>query len=97
MRTMIRIRIPVEAGNRAVKDGTMLETISGALERLKPEAAYFLPDQGVRTALLVVYVQDPAEVPVLVEPFFSKLDAAVELLPVMNAEDLKLGLAQIMR
>ena len=40
------------------------------LERLKPEAAYFFPEDGKRTALYVFDVQDEAQIPVVVEPFF---------------------------
>jgi hypothetical protein len=96
MRTMIRIKVPVETGNRAIKDGTLAKTVTEALERLKPEAAYFLPEQGVRTMIMVLDLKDPSEIPAIAEPFFLKLDAAVEILPVMNAEDLKKGLAKIM-
>lgn len=95
MRTMIKVTVPVEAGNKAFKDGTLQRTIMEALERLKPEAAYFLPERGVRTAFLVVDLKDTSEIPAIVEPFFEKLNAAVELLPVMNADDLKKGLAKV--
>ena len=95
MRSMIRIKIPVETGNRTIKDGTLQKTIMEALERLKPEAAYFSPEHGIRTAFVVVDIKDSSEIPALVEPFFSKLDAAVEIFPVMNAEDLKKGLSKI--
>lgn len=95
MRTMIRIKIPVEKGNQGIKDGTLPKTIMEALERLKPEAAYFFPENGVRTAFMFVDIKDSSEIPVIVEPFFSKLNAAVEIFPVMNAEDLKKGLAKI--
>jgi hypothetical protein len=95
MRTMIRITMPVEAGNKGIQEGTLQKTIMEALERLKPEAAYFLPDRGLRSALFVADLKDPSDIPGIVEPFFSKLNAAVELIPVMNAEDLKKGLAKI--
>jgi hypothetical protein len=92
MRTMIRIKIPVESGNKAFADGSLAKTITEALERLKPEAAYFFPDHGLRSALMVVDLQDSSQIPSAVEHFFSKLNAAVELTPVMNAEDLRKGL-----
>lgn len=95
MRMMIRIKVPVEAGNRAFQDGTLQKTLMEAIERLKPEAAYFYPDQGVRTAFMIVDLKDSSEIPAIAEPFFSRLNAAVEFLPVMNAEDLKKGLAKI--
>ena len=95
MRTMIRLKIPVEAGNRGIQDGSLPKAITEALQRLKPEAAYFFPDQGVRTAMMFVDVKEASDIPSIVEPFFSQLNAAVEILPVMNAEDLKAGLAKI--
>ena len=95
MRTMIRVKMPVDAGNKAIQDGSLPKTIGEALQRLKPEAAYFYPENGVRTAIMVVDVKDSSEIPAIAEPFFSRLNAAVEFLPVMNAEELKAGLAKI--
>jgi hypothetical protein len=94
---MIKVTVPVEAGNRAIRDGSLPKVISDALERLRPEAAYFFPDRGVRTCLFVIDVKDPSEIPVIAEPFFTQLDAAVDFTPVMNADDLKKGLGQIVR
>jgi len=65
------------------------------LTRLKPEAAYFTADKGLRTAYLVIDVKDQSEIPSLAEPFFQELHAAVEFMPVMNADDLKKGLSQV--
>lgn len=95
MRMMIRITIPVEAGNKAIHDGTMQNTIMEAVEKLKPEAAYFLPERGVRTAILVTDLKDPSDIPAISEPFFSRLSAAVEFIPVMNPDELKNGLAKV--
>jgi hypothetical protein len=95
MRMMIRIKIPVERGNEALKDGTLQKTIMEALERHKPEAAYFFPEHGIRTSFMVMDIKDPSEMPAIIEPFFSRLNAAVEIFPVMNAEDLKKGLSKI--
>ena len=95
MRTMIKITIPVEAGNKALQDGSLPQVISEALERLRPEAAYFFPDRGIRTAMMVIDVKDPSEIPSIAEPFFSRLNAAVEFTPVMNADDLKKGLEKL--
>jgi len=92
---MMRITIPVEAGNKAFGDGTMQKTIMGLLEQLKPEAAYFLPERGLRTAIFVIDLKDPSEIPAIAEPLFEKLNAAVEFLPVMNADDLRNGLGRV--
>jgi len=94
MRIMLKVSIPVEKGNALVKDGTMGTTIGAVLEELKPEAAYFFPENGRRTALLVVDLKDGSQIVPTVERFFLGLDAAVDLIPVMTAADLRAGLDQ---
>lgn len=93
MRMMLRVKMPVESGNSAVKDGSLPRTIQALLERLKPEAAYFFPDEGKRSMLIVFNMQDASQIPPLVEPLFLGMNASVTLTPVMNAEDLQKGLA----
>lgn len=91
MRTMIRLTVPVEAGNKAFRDGTLQKTIMGLLEQLKPEAAYFYPERGIRSAIFIIDLKEPSDIPSIAEPLFEKLNAAVEFQTVMNAEDLKKG------
>ena len=93
MRTMLRWTVPVEKGNEALKDGSLAETVQELLEQLKPEAAYFMPIDGKRSGMFVFDMQDPSQIPQIAEGLFTKLNAAVEFLPVMNAEDLKRGLS----
>jgi hypothetical protein len=95
MRTMLRIWMDVEAGNAAVKDGSLPRSIQGLVDQLKPEAAYFFPDNGKRSALFVFDMHDPAQIPGLVEPLFEGMHAEVKLTPVMNAADLQKGLGEL--
>jgi hypothetical protein len=95
MRMMMRVQVPVEAGNEAIANGSIGEIIRGFIEKHKPEAAYFLAEGGCRTARFVVDVTDPSQIPVLAEAFFMGLAAAVDFVPVMNAEDLARGLAAL--
>jgi hypothetical protein len=94
---LIKVTVPVEAGNKTIQDGTMQKILAETLERLRPEAAYFFAERGVRTALYVVDVKNPSDIPVIGEPFFMGLNAAVEFTPVMNADDLKKALEQLSR
>ena len=93
MRVLLRVAIPVEAGNKGVTDGSLPRTIQALMERTKPEAAYFFPDNGLRAMLFVFNMEDGAQIPASVEPLFLQLNAGVTLTPVMTAEDLQKGLA----
>ncbi|HZU16645.1 MAG TPA: hypothetical protein VFD01_08645 [Candidatus Dormibacteraeota bacterium] len=95
MRMMMRVQIPVGRGNEAIKDGSLPRLMRETLDALKPEAAYFTTTEGQRTALIVFDMKDVAMMPKLAEPFFMRLDARVDLAPVMDAQDLERGLQQV--
>jgi hypothetical protein len=92
MRMMLKINIPTEAGNRGVKDGSLPKILEATISKLRPEAAYFLADNGLRSAIIFFDLRNASDIPAIVEPLFLRLGAEVELVPVMNADDLKLGL-----
>ena len=64
----------------------------GTMRNLKSEAAYFIAEGGYRTAMIFFDMQNVSDIPGIVEPLFMGFNAEVELLPVMNADDLKKGL-----
>jgi hypothetical protein len=97
MRTLLRVVMDVIAANKAISDGTLPQIIETTMDKLKPEAAYFHASDGQRSCFMVFDLKDPSEIPGIAEPFFMNLHAKVELCPVMNAEDLKKGLAVIMK
>lgn len=63
MRMVLKVSIPVEAGNRAIKDGSLPKTMMGFVESMKPEACYFGPDGGKRTAFFVFDMKDTTMIP----------------------------------
>lgn len=93
MRMMLKMQMPVAAGNRAVKDGSLPKLIQAFTEKAKPEAIYFGGFDGMRTMIAVFDMASPAEIPQLAEPFFTGLDATIQFTPVMNAADLEKGLS----
>ena len=95
MQVIARITIPVESGNRAIKDGTLGTVMQRAAERWKPEALYFTAFDGQRTAFMVFELPNASDIPPFAEPFFTELDAGVEIAPAMNGEDLQKGLSQL--
>jgi hypothetical protein len=89
MRMLLRVSIPVEAGNAAAKDGTLGPTIERILADLKPEAAYFFADDsGQRSGSIVFDMNDTSQIPAVAEPWFIAFDAKVSLRPIMNLQDL---------
>ncbi len=48
MRMMMKVQIPVAAGNQAIADGGLPDVVQKTMEKLKPEAAYLrvLADEG---------------------------------------------------
>lgn len=92
MRVMLKFTLPVEKGNEAFRDGSLAQTMEAILTKLAPEAAYFAPLDGKRGGMLFFDLSEPSEIVEVVEPFFLNLDAEVELIPVMNADDLRSAL-----
>jgi len=88
MRFLVKVNIPVEAGNMAVKDGKLGTTIQSILADQKPEAVYFTDDNGQRTALVFLDMQDASQMPAIVEPWMLAFNASIEVHPVMVPEDL---------
>ena len=79
MRVMLKAELPVEATNPKIKDGSVPGVIASIMERLKPEAAYFGPVNGTRTAVLFLNIEDSSEIPAIVEPWFLAFEADVEV------------------
>ncbi|MBO0655617.1 hypothetical protein J1792_23395 [Streptomyces triculaminicus] len=95
MRTLLRARMDTRAGNEALRNGTLSKVVEEMIERLHPEAAYFTALDGGRTCLLVFDMEDSSQMPAVCEKLFTEMEAEVELHPVMNADDLKKGLAAL--
>lgn len=91
MRVMMKVSVDTKAGNVAIEQGTLPTLLLGFIERTEPEAAFFVAEQGKRTAYFVFDLASSADIPVLAEPFFVELGASVELTPAMNVEDMRAG------
>jgi hypothetical protein len=95
MRVMIKFAFPVQVGNDAMHTGKIEKVFQGILEDLKPEAAYFFPEGGERAGLFVVDMKESSQVAEIAERFFFGLNARIEMVPVMAAEDLQKGLSGV--
>lgn len=97
MRMMLRLTFPTNIATDAIKGGAFQKAMEATMNKLKPEAAYFMAHNGCRSAMLFFEMQDASEIPSIAEPLFAALNAEIELQPVMNADDLKKGLSAAMQ
>lgn len=88
MRFLLKVNIPVEAGNAAARGGKLGTTIQTILEELKPEAVYFTDSNGQRCGYLFFEMQDASQIPAIAEPWFLAFNASLEFHPVMLPADL---------
>ena len=95
MRMMLRFTVPIEKGNQAFKDGSLGRTLESIMNKLKPEAAYFAPSDGKRGGMMFFDLAEPSQIVEVAEPLFSNLNASIELVPVMNVDDLRKGIAKV--
>lgn len=95
MRTMLHVHLDTQTGNDAVRTGSLPKRIETLVSELRPEASYFFPDRGRRSALFVFDLTDPSQMPTILEPLLEGLNAEVELTPVMTLDDLQKGLTRL--
>ena len=96
MRMMLKAVVDTEAGNEALRNGSMVKAIEQLMQQLNPEAAYFVgSEDGQRSCLVVFDMTDSSQIPVISEPLFNTGRARVTLTPCMNFDDLQAGLSQV--
>ena len=96
MRMLVKANMPVDVFNDAVRDGSAGPELEKILADIKPEAVYFIEDEGERTAIMIVDMKSPSDLPLIAETWFLTFDARVQARPVMTPEDLaKAGLEEL--
>lgn len=93
MRVLMKVQTPVERGNKTIQDGSMKKNIQKVIEKIKPEAVYFLLEDGVRTSLWFFDLPDVSQLPSICEPIFEQAHSKITITPTMNMEDLTKGLS----
>jgi hypothetical protein len=89
---MLHVSIPVETGNAAALKGTLGSTIQQILADLRPEAAYFYEDNGLRTGFIIFDMKESSQLPAVAEPWFLAFNAHITVRPAMTLQDLSEGM-----
>lgn len=98
MRMLLNVKIPHAEFNAAVRNGTAGEKMNRILEEARPEAVYFTEQNGERSAILIINLDDPSKIPAFAEPWFLSFNADVEFRIVMTPEELqRAGLEELGR
>jgi hypothetical protein len=92
---MMKVQIPTAAGNRALADGTLGQTLGEVFGRIEPEAVYHTTSAGERCSFAFFELSDPTDMPSIAEPLFQNLDARVDVTPCMDQAELEKGLAKL--
>ncbi|MBA3233452.1 MAG: hypothetical protein H0T17_05855 [Propionibacteriales bacterium] len=95
MRMMLKAQMDTAVASKAIQEGRMPTVMQTMMEKLKPEAAYFGPGDGKRTAYIIFQMDDPSQLPAISEPLFSEFNARVDIFPVMDRDDLEKGLSAL--
>lgn len=96
MRVILTARIPHDTFNAAIREGSVQKKLQKILAELKPEATYFVENQGHRCAILVINMEHQSELPKYAEPWFLTFGADCEFRIAMTPEDLgKAGLDEL--
>lgn len=83
------VEFPHEPFNALVRSGKIGEIMNRVLETIKPEATYFTEQDGMRSGIFLIDIEDPSEIPGYAEPFFLNFQANCKFRVVMSAQNLQ--------
>ena len=70
MRFLIRARTLTDSGNKMIQDPDFLKKLEEYINKVKPEATYFMPIEGQRAGGFIVNAESNEQLPAMVEPLF---------------------------
>ncbi len=89
MKYLVKVTLDTETANAAIRDGSLMEKMQRILGEIKPEAAYFVAENGGRTQYLVVNADDATSLPSLTEPLWLLFKGEVSVLPAFTLQDME--------
>ena len=91
MKFLVTAQCPTEPFNSLVRNGTAGETIQKIMADIQPESVVFTEIDGMRSAVMVIDMDDASKIPSIAEPFFLNFEAEVHVRVAMTPEDLAKG------
>ncbi len=89
MKYLVKVTLDTESANATIRDGSMMEKMQKILGEIKPEAAYFVAENGSRTQYLVVNADDVTSLQTLTEPWWLLFNADVSIFPAFTLQDME--------
>ena len=94
MRTLLKVKLPNAAYNRAIAAGTLGKVWKRVFEECPPEATYYLSEDGQRAVYAVIDLKSADQMAAIAVPLHEGFEAEVDFVPVMAFSDLEKGLAR---
>ena len=94
MRMMVLNLLFPSKRNQAFKDGSLGKTLGSIMKKLNRRPLTSGPSDGKRSGMIFLILLSHHQGVDIVEPLFSKLNAAVEIVPVMDGDDQRKGIAR---
>lgn len=89
VRMMMKVQIPPDSGNQAIKAGDQGAIFQALIDKIKPEAVYFTQEDGLRTVYFVYTIQRTTEFAAIHEPLIQGFGARVYDMPALTWDELK--------
>lgn len=89
MKFIVDVSIPHEPFNTCVRDGSAGEKLGEALGTIAPEVAYFTDNDVGRGMMMVVDIDDYAQLPHITEPLMLAFNASVHYRIAISPEALE--------
>ena len=89
IRMMLKVQIPPDGGNQAIKAGNQGKIFEALIKQIKPEAVYFTQEDGLRTAYFVYTIHETTDFAAIHEPLIQGFGARVYDMPALTWDELK--------
>ena len=95
MRMMMKIVLPTAAYNQAIARGELGPAWKKVFGVSKPEALYYVTEEGQRAVYAFLDVDTVDQVAALTLPLYEAFEAEVSLMPAMVFADLEAGIRRL--